>query len=117
MHARVFRRYSGEDMPAEIQDILCIEVPVIVQIAERGLSVSEVTNLTLGSIIELPKQAEEPLEILVNNKIIGQGVAVKVGENFGIRVSRIGELNERINAMGGGSAAVRGTGAFDGGYG
>jgi flagellar motor switch protein FliN/FliY len=95
-------------MPAPLQDILRIEVPVIVQIAERRLRLKEVTNLAPGSIVELPKRADEQLEILVNNKVIGRGVAVKVGENFGIRVNHVGQLDDRIQAIGAASGASAG---------
>ncbi len=59
----------------------------------------EVVAMAPGAIIELPKPADEDLEILVNNKAIGTGRAVKVGENFGLRVSYIGDLKQRIAAM------------------
>jgi len=87
-------------MPADLRSILKLEVPIIVQIASREMSVSEVMALTPGAIIELPKFADEELEILVSNKQIGLGRAVKVGENFGIRVTYIGDIRQRIAAMG-----------------
>lgn len=61
----------------------------------------EVANISPGSIIELPKLATDELEIVVSNRQIGVGTAVKVGENFGVRVSYIGNLKDRINALGG----------------
>lgn len=73
---------------------------MIVVLAARKMPVREVVELTIGAIIELPKQADEELEILVNNKVIGTGKAVKVGENFGIRLSFVGELRDRVAAMG-----------------
>ena len=71
-------------MTNDISRILRLEVPLIVQIAERRMPLSEVTALTHGSIIELPKQISEDLDVLVNNTLIGSGRAVKVGENFGV---------------------------------
>lgn len=65
------------------------------------MPVSEVVALNYGAIIELPKMVDEDLEVLVNNKVIGTGVAVKVGEHFGIRVKSVGGLADRVNAMGG----------------
>ncbi|TVQ52934.1 MAG: FliM/FliN family flagellar motor switch protein [Phycisphaerales bacterium] len=88
-------------MSTQLKSILRLEVPLIVQIASRKMSMRDVANLAPGAIIELPKQAEEELELLVSNRSIGTGRAVKVGENFGLRVSRIGDIEERINAMGG----------------
>lgn len=89
-------------MPADLSSILKIEVPVIVQIASRHMPVREVSSLAPGAIIELPKLANEDLEILASNRIIGFGKAVKVGENFGVRISAMGNMKQRIDAMGGG---------------
>ncbi|TVQ58930.1 MAG: hypothetical protein EA379_12325 [Phycisphaerales bacterium] len=91
-------------MPADLKAILKLEVPIIVQLAEREMTVGAVVSLTPGAIIELPKFAEEELDLLVNNKRIGVGVAVKVGENFGIRISHIGDVRERIQALAGAEA-------------
>ncbi len=88
-------------MTTNLKSILQLEVPIIVQVAARKMSVREVANLAPGAIIELPKLAEDELELLVSNRTIGSGRAVKVGENFGLRVSFVGDLEARINAMGG----------------
>jgi flagellar motor switch protein FliN/FliY len=88
-------------VPADLEAILKIEVPLIVQIASRTMTTREILNLAPGAIIELPKLADEPLEILVANKPIGVGAAVKVGENFGVQVTHVGDVRERIHAMGG----------------
>lgn len=87
-------------MPSDVKSILALEVPIIVVLGERQLRVSEVVSLTPGAILELPKAAEEELTLMVNNKPIGTGVAVKVGENFGIRITYIGDIHNRIIAMG-----------------
>ncbi len=88
-------------MPGRVSSILRLEVPVIVQIGRRLMAVEDVLALAPGAMIELPKGADEDLEILVNNKPIGAGRAVKVGENFGVRVCYIGGLRHRLAAMGG----------------
>jgi flagellar motor switch protein FliN len=87
-------------MSADIHRILRLEVPLIVQIAERKMPLAEVTSLTHGSIIELPKQISEELDVLVNNTRIGAGRAVKVGENFGVRLTQVGAVTDRVAAMG-----------------
>jgi flagellar motor switch protein FliN/FliY len=93
-------------MPAELKSILKLEVPLIVVIASRDMPVKEVMNLAPGAILELPKLADEELEILVNNKPIGLGTAVKVGENFGIRMTYVGNVRDRIKALGARSQAA-----------
>ena len=92
---------GGTPRSEDIARLLSIEVPIIVQLSERTMALSEILNLTTGSIIEFDKPADGDLELKVNNKIVGSGQAVKVGENFGLRVSRLGTLRERIQALGG----------------
>jgi flagellar motor switch protein FliN/FliY len=64
------------------------------------MPVAEVVNITPGTLIELPKLAHEDLEILIANKVVGLGSAVKVGENFGVKINFIGDLKQRIEALG-----------------
>ena len=93
-------------MPGTLESrILKIEVPVVVRVGERQMRMGEVLSLVPGSIIELNKRSEDELDLLINNKQIGSGTAVKVGENFGLRVSYIGDVRSRIEAMGAGDEA------------
>ncbi|MFG0284759.1 MAG: FliM/FliN family flagellar motor switch protein [Phycisphaerales bacterium JB039] len=85
----------------DVSAILQLEIPFIVRLGERAMTLGDVMGLAPGAIIELDKGADEELDILVNNKQIGAGQAVKVGENFGVRISFIGDLRQRILAMGG----------------
>lgn len=95
-------RHTPPDPAAEgdIGRILRLEVPVIVRLAERRLLLSEVMRLGTGAIIEFFKRSDEPLELLVNNKPIGVGETVKVGENFGLRITQIGDVKQVIQALG-----------------
>jgi flagellar motor switch protein FliN/FliY len=87
--------------PDHLQRILKIKVPVVVRLARKRLTLSEVMRLGSGAILEFNKRSDDPLELLVNNKAIGMGEAVKVGENFGLRVTSIGDVREKIQALGG----------------
>ncbi len=84
----------------EVRNLLAIEVPVIVQLGVRRMSVGEVMRFSVGAIIEFQKAADEELELLANNKGIGQGHAVKVGENFGIKITKVGSVKEMIRKLG-----------------
>jgi flagellar motor switch protein FliN/FliY len=87
--------------PVDVSRVLRLEVPVIVRLADRKLTLSEVMRLGVGAIIEFVKSSSEPLELLINNKVIGYGETVKVGENFGLRITSIGDVKQVIRAMGG----------------
>ncbi|HPM22460.1 MAG TPA: FliM/FliN family flagellar motor switch protein [Phycisphaerae bacterium] len=90
-------------MPTDpnVRRLLRLRVPVIVQLASRPMPISNVRDLSVGAIIEFEKSVEDPLDLLINNRLIGQGQCVKVGENFGLRVTRICDTAQRIRSMGG----------------
>jgi len=85
----------------DVTRILKLKVPVIVRIADRKLPLSDILRLAHGSILELNRGSEEPLHLMVNNTVVGEGEAVKVGEHFGMRVTSIGDVRDRLDAMGG----------------
>jgi len=87
-------------MSAPLDRVLKLEVPIVVLIGQRKSTVAETLQLAPGMIIELPKNAEDELELLVNNKVIATGTAVKVGENFGLKLAFVGDLKQRVLAMG-----------------
>lgn len=85
----------------DVRRILRLQVPIIVKLAERKLQLSEVMRLGVGAIIEFVKSSDEPLELLVNNKVIAVGETVKVGENFGLRITQVGDVRQIIQSLGG----------------
>jgi flagellar motor switch protein FliN/FliY len=91
---------KAEAASGELSRILRLEVPVIVKLAHRKLLLSEVMRLGAGAIIEFSKRNDEPLELMINNKTIGLGETVKIGENFGLRITQIGDVKQLIAALG-----------------
>jgi len=83
----------------ELDRILRLEVPLIVRLAERKMHCNEVMRLGTGAIIEFSKSSDQPLELLVNNKVIALGEAVKVGENFGLRIKQVGDARQIVEAL------------------
>ena len=90
---------ADPNSPSELNRILRMEVPVIVKLGERKLLLSEVMRLGVGAIIEFSKRSDEPLELLINNKAIAMGETVKVGENFGLRITQIGDIRGTIASL------------------
>jgi flagellar motor switch protein FliN/FliY len=91
---------SGSSRVPEINRIMKLQVPIIVRLAEKVLPVGEITQLIPGAIIEFNKTVGEDLDLMINNKVIGSGQAVKVGEKFGLKITRLNSLQEMIKAMG-----------------
>jgi flagellar motor switch protein FliN/FliY len=96
----VIRPTSAPEGKSELNRIMHLEVPVIVKLAERKLAMSEVLRLGVGSIIEFVKSNDEPLQLMINNRTIAIGEAVKVGENFGLRIKQVGTMKQLVGAMG-----------------
>ncbi|MCC6582051.1 MAG: FliM/FliN family flagellar motor switch protein [Phycisphaeraceae bacterium] len=86
-------------MSTDLHTILRLSVPLIVRIGQRTMHMSEVVSLGPGAILELSKSVDEDLDLLVNNKPVARGSAVKVGENFGVRINAVGTAQDRVNAM------------------
>ncbi|NPC92584.1 flagellar motor switch phosphatase FliY [Bacillus sp. WMMC1349] len=79
--------------------LMDIPLSVTVELGRTNRSVKEVLELSTGSIIELDKLAGEPVEILVNQRVVAKGEVVVIDENFGVRVTDILSQAERINKL------------------
>ncbi len=100
----------GSDFAAELADplsanpdlerLLHLQVPISVRLAERDMSVESILQLTVGSVLEFDRSADSELDLVVTGQTIGAGEAVKIGENFGLRITRIGTRYDRIRALG-----------------
>lgn len=90
----------------DVQRLLRLRVPVVVKLAAKKLTVQSITGWHIGTILEFEKGANEELELMIRNKTIGFGQAVKVGEKFGLRVDSICDVRETIKSLG--EAAVEG---------
>ena len=81
--------------------ILDIPLEVSVELGRARMLISDLLQLGQGSVIELTKLAGEPLEILVNQKLIARGEVVVVNEKFGIRLTDIISAAERVKQLAG----------------
>ncbi len=80
--------------------ILDIPLKVSVELGRTKLLVNDLLQLGQGSVIELSKLAGDPLEVLVNDKLVARGEVVVVNEKFGIRLTDIVSPLERIEKLG-----------------
>lgn len=82
-----------------LQLILDIPLKLSVELGRTKMPVSELLNLTQGSVIELNKLAGEPMEVMVNDKLIARGEAVVVNEKFGVRLTDVISPAERVEQL------------------
>jgi len=79
--------------------ILDIPLKVTVELGRTNVMVKDLLQLGQGSVLELDKLASEPLEILVNGKLVAKDEVVVVNEKFGIRLTDIISPIERIETL------------------
>lgn len=75
--------------------IMQVPVTVSVRLAERKMSLGAVVALVPGSLVTFSKSCEDLLDLYVNNHRYCQGEAIKIGESFGLKVSKVGVVEER----------------------
>ena len=79
--------------------ILDIPLKVSVELGRAQVVIKDLLQLGQGSVLELDKLAGEPLEVLVNGKLVARGEVVVVNEKFGIRLTDIISPLERIETL------------------
>jgi flagellar motor switch protein FliN/FliY len=79
--------------------IMDIPLRVAVELGRTKMVVNDLLNLGQGSVIELNKLAGEPMEVLVNDKLVARGEAVVVNEKFGVRLTDIISPSERVEQL------------------
>lgn len=85
---------------AEVERLMKIRVPVVVELMRRPMAISAIRRFSLGTILEFEKHVDEPIPLRINNRVIGTGEAVRVDEKFGLRVLSIDDKTRRIHSMG-----------------
>lgn len=92
---------AGQEPKRERNLDLILDIPlrVTVELGRTKMIVSELLNLGQGSVIELNKLAGEPMEVLVNDKLVARGEAVVVNEKFGVRLTDIISPAERVEQL------------------
>ena len=81
---------SGVDL------IFDVQLQVTVELGRTTMLVKDVLALGAGSVVELDKHVGEPVEVVVNNKVVARGEVVVIDENFGVRVTEIASADERM---------------------
>lgn len=92
---------SGSDQ-GQVQNLdLILDIPltVTVELGRSRMLINDLLQLGQGSVIELTKLVGEPLEVLVNHKLVARGEVVVVNEKFGVRLTDIVSPMERVQSL------------------
>lgn len=79
--------------------LLDVELPVAVSFGRASLPIRDVIKLTTGSVVELDRAVTEPVDVVINNRVIARGEVVVVDGNYGVRIAQIMTRDERIRSL------------------
>jgi flagellar motor switch protein FliN len=94
------RETAEKIIPEVLRSLLDIPLEISVEIGRTKMLLGDLLQITQGATIELDKQENEPVEILVNGRHIARGEIVLVGDKFGVRIIDIISPEERIKKLG-----------------
>ena len=90
---------SGTSIPPNLDMVLDIRLVVKARLGRVEMPINEILGLGPGSIVEVGHLVDEPIELLVNDKLIARGDVVVVDEKFGLRITEIVSPKERIESL------------------
>ena len=90
---------ADEVKEANLALILDIPLSVTVELGRSKMLINDLLQLGQGSVVELTKLVGEPLEVLVNDKLVARGEVVVVNEKFGVRLTDIVTPMERVKSL------------------
>jgi flagellar motor switch protein FliN/FliY len=92
-------RANRGDIPPTMDLLLDVELPVSVSFGKTEIPMKDVLKLTTGSIVELNRGVNEPVEVLVNHCLIARGEVVVVEGNYGVRIQQIISRSDRLRSV------------------
>jgi flagellar motor switch protein FliN/FliY len=89
-----------EKSSPNLELIMDFSLVLSVQLGKSGKNLKEVRKIRPGAVLELDRFISEPVDILINNRLIAQGEVVIVGEHFGVKIKHIINPIERVRKLG-----------------
>jgi flagellar motor switch protein FliN len=93
------REPSDDRLGSRIDVILDIDLPVIVRFGHTELPIRALSRIGPGSVIDLGRSPDDPVEVLVSNRVVARGEVVIVGGNYGVRILDVTSQSERVRSM------------------
>lgn len=86
-------------LPVNLGLVLDVELEATIRFGEREMLLREIFGLMAGAVVELEQMVNEPAELLVAGRLVARGEVVVVDGNFGLRVTEVASVNERVAAI------------------
>lgn len=90
---------ESKNSPRNLDLIMDVPLDFSVVLGKSRKTIKDILSLSTGSVVELDKMTDEPLEIYVNGKLIAEGEVVVINESFGIRITNILSKEQRVRHL------------------
>ncbi|MEO5334594.1 MAG: flagellar motor switch protein FliN [Magnetococcus sp. YQC-5] len=90
---------GSEGMPKNMELLMDVPLEVSVRLGQVRMQIRDLLKLNKGALIELEKEADDPLEIHVNNRLLAYGEVVMIKDKLGVRITDIVSLSERLENL------------------
>ena len=97
-----FQHLQEPVTPPESRNIdllMDVDLPISIELGRTKMPIADILALGPGAVVELNKLAGEPVDLLVNHKVVARGEVVVVDENFGLRITQLMTPEERLKAL------------------
>jgi flagellar motor switch protein FliN/FliY len=91
---------AGQTEAKNIDMLMDVNLPISIELGRTKMTISDILALGPGSVVELNKLAGEPVDLLINQRVVARGEVVVIDENFGVRVTQLMTPEERLKALG-----------------
>ena len=99
MDALLNKTETEEENTGNLAVLMGVELPVSIRFGETEMFLEDIVKLGIGSVIELNSGIDEPVELIVNNRILARGEIVTVDGFYGIRITEITSAGERFKSL------------------
>jgi flagellar motor switch protein FliN/FliY len=89
----------GPPAPPNLELILDIDLPLAVRFGETEMTLQSLTRLAPGSVIDLGRAPDDPVDVLVNGRLVARGEVVVVSGNYGVRIIEVVSPADRLKSV------------------
>ena len=90
---------TDEDSGGNLAILMDVQLPVAIRFGETEMILEDIVKLGVGSVIELNSGIDQPVELVVNNRILARGEVVTVDGFYGIKITEITSAGERFKSL------------------
>lgn len=90
---------SNTIQDAHLEVVMDLPVTITLEVGRTRLSLRDLLRISPGSVVKLDRNASDPMDMLVNGKLVARGEVVMVGQQYGIRVSEVVTPEQRLSSV------------------